>query len=49
METPATAVQTEATSAVQEIAPAIQQSPGYAAGDAVVVNADALNFALNQD
>jgi uncharacterized protein YgiM (DUF1202 family) len=38
------AVVPEATQAVQEIAPAIQESTGYGAGDAVVVNADGLNF-----
>ena len=43
-ETPAAALQAEAATAVQEITQALQESSGYAAGDAVVVNADALNF-----
>ena len=41
---PATALQAEATQAVQEIMPAVQELPGYVAGDTVVVNADGLNF-----
>ena len=44
VETPAATPQAEAAPAVQEITPALQESSGYAAGDAVVVNADALNF-----
>jgi uncharacterized protein YgiM (DUF1202 family) len=44
VESPATALQAEAAPPVQENPPAPQASPGYAAGDAVVINADALNF-----